>query len=239
MIGNVVTLFGIDIAVGKREELLTRASELIFKGGAISTVNPEIMRDAMYNSKLRCALSASLNIPDGIGVKKALAMKGVKTDTYPGVELGERLLDQAPVRLGIIGGTEGVAERAMDNLLMRHPTVSAAFAEEGYNTDFHSLAGKIFETSPDIVMVCLGSPKQELFIESVRKYADKTLFIALGGAVDIYSEEKRRAPECVRLLGCEWLYRMVSEPKRLRRAPKLADFALLSLMEARMMRKNR
>ena len=239
MIGNIATLFGIEIAVGKREELLTRAAEMIFRGGRISTVNPEIMRDSMYNPALRSALSGSLNIPDGIGIKHALAMKGIKTDIYPGVELGERLLDQAPLRLGIIGGKEGVAARAMDNLILRHPTVSAAFAECGYDIDLHFLAKKIFDTSPDIVMVCLGSPKQELFIESISKYSDKTLFIGLGGSVDIYSEEKKRAPEVIRLLGCEWLYRMIKEPKRLRRAPKLADFALLCAMEARIVRKKR
>jgi N-acetylglucosaminyldiphosphoundecaprenol N-acetyl-beta-D-mannosaminyltransferase len=237
MIGNIATLFGIEIAVGKREELLTRAAELIFKGGRISTVNPEIMRDSMYNPALRSALSGSLNIPDGIGIKRALSMKGIKTDVYPGVELGERLLDQAPLRLGIVGGREGVAERAMDNLLLRHPTVTAAFAECGYDIDFHSVAKKIFDTAPDIVMVCLGSPKQELFIENMSKYSDKVLFIGLGGSVDIYSEEKKRAPEAVRLVGCEWLYRMAKEPKRLCRLPKLADFALLSVMEACIIRK--
>lgn len=236
MVGNVETLFGIKVAVGKREELLTRASELIFKGGAISTVNPEIIRDSLYNPALRTALSESLNIPDGTGVKAALSMKGVKTDTYPGVELGERLLDQAPLRLGIIGGREGRARAAMDSLLLRHPTVTEAFCEDGYSKDFFFLAARIFDTSPDLVMVCLGSPKQELFINKIKKYADKTLFIGLGGAVDVYSGEVRRAPELVRLVRLEWLYRMIREPKRLKRMPKLADFALLALMEARMKR---
>lgn len=231
-------IFGIDIAVGKRRELLSKCAELMAVGGAISTVNPEILGEALKNRELYDALGASLNIPDGIGVEKALAIRGIRTERFPGVELGEALLDIKPARLAIIGGCGNSAKRALNRLCRAHPLASPAFSSEGYGYTVESLIASLKRYSPDIVFVCLGTPKQEILIKRLRPFASGALFVALGGAVDIYSGEKRRAPEFLRRIGCEWLYRFIKEPSRIKRAPRIFSFCAKSLGETVSLRKS-
>ena len=217
-------IFGIRIAVGSREELFSAAIPYLWRGGAIATVNPEMLSDSLDSVKLKGYLNSALCIPDGVGVKMALARSGVATEVLPGVELGEMLLDTVPVRLGIIGGTEGVAEAAMQNLLSRHHLASRAFALSGYKMRYSQYERAIEESGAEVVFVCLGSPRQELFIAEARERFPSVLFAGLGGSVDIYSGKKHRAPALMRRLGLEWLYRIIKEPKRLSRVPKIARF---------------
>ena len=224
-------LLGVDITVGTREELLAVCSALIGIGGAVSTVNPEILANSREDRALKRALGASVNIPDGVGVRMALRARGVMTDTLPGVELGEELLDIRPVRLGIVGGVSGVAEAAMENLLARHGTLSAAFAVSGYGKRYAEYREILKGSGADIVFVCMGSPKQELFIYEMRREFPSVLFVALGGSADVYSGKSSRAPLVFRRSGTEWLFRMLREPRRIRRLPSLIRFAGYALFE--------
>lgn len=221
---DCVKILGVTIETGKRKELLEKCASMLGRGGAISTVNPEILYDSINNVELRAALLDSVCIPDGIGVEAVLKKRGVFTERFPGVELGEALLESREVKLGIIGGKDGVAEIAMQELVMRHGGVIPEFALSGYDINENAFISLLTERKPDIVFVCLGSPKQEIFIKRMRTHAPKTLFLALGGSVDIYSKEKKRAPRAIRVIGCEWLFRMLSEPKRIARLPKIIGF---------------
>lgn len=217
-------IFGIRIAVGSREELFAAAIPYLWRGGAIATVNPEMLSDSLESVKLKRYLNSALCIPDGVGVKMALARSGVATEVLPGVELGEMLLDTVPLRLGIIGGKAGVAEAAMENLLARHYLASRAFALSGYRLRYSQYEREIERSGAEVVFVCLGSPKQELFIADVKEKFPSVLFVGLGGSVDIYSGKKKRAPLLVRRIGAEWLWRIAREPERISRVPKIMRF---------------
>ena len=230
-------LFGVEIFCGSRERIIARCRNMIGKSGAIATVNPEILRESVYCEELWRALQRSVNVPDGIGVAKALLLKGEYTDVYPGVELGEALLDEAPVRFGIIGARPGVARRAAVALAVKHKGASFVLAEDGYTTTEEQARKLINERGAELVFVCMGSPKQEIFIDRIRDECRGTLFVALGGSADIYSGDKRRAPRMIRAARLEWAYRMLSEPKRLMRAPLLFDFCILSVLEPTVYRK--
>lgn len=231
-------IFGIEIAAGTRGELLSKCSELMAVGGAVSTVNPEILGNALKNKELYDALSKSLNIPDGIGVEKALMIRGVKSERFPGVELGEALLDIKPATLAIIGGEGNSAKRAMANLCHAHPLASPAFYCDGYNYSVERIVSMLRRHNPDIVFVCMGSPKQEIFIKRIRACSKGSLFVALGGSIDIYSGKKQRAPALMRNIGCEWVYRIIREPARIKRVPALFSFAYKSVKEADFLRKS-
>lgn len=234
---DMARLFGIDILTGSRRLILTRCADMIGKGGAICTVNPEIMRDSVYNDALGRALSRSVNVPDGIGVAAALGQRGVYTDVFPGVELGEALLDVRPVRFGIIGGASGVAERAAIRLSSAHRSAMPVLAMDGYTVTERDATEVIKESGAELVFICMGSPKQELFIDRIRGRVDGVLFVALGGSADVYSGDKKRAPAAFRKMHFEWAYRMAREPRRILRAPKLFDFCFLSLIEPAVYRK--
>ena len=219
------SLFGINIAVGTKNELYGRCAGMIGRGGAISTVNPEIMSNSLKLPELREALSSSLCIPDGIGIELALRMKGCKSERFPGVDLARALLEgERCVHLGIIGGKEGIAESAMQMLVMKHRNVIPEFSVCGYGIDYGTVSNLLSEVRPDVVFVCLGSPMQELFIKRMQPSSPRTLFIALGGSADIYSGEKERAPSFICSLGLEWAWRMIREPKRLKRLPAILSF---------------
>jgi N-acetylglucosaminyldiphosphoundecaprenol N-acetyl-beta-D-mannosaminyltransferase len=221
---RTASLLGVDIVIGTRGELFSYASSLYGKGGAIFTPNPEILVLSCENSDLGHALSKGVNIPDGIGVRRALLSRGIITDTYPGVEIGEAILSLPGVRLGIIGGRAGVAKEAIERLIKKHTKVTEAFSVDGYSYTEDAVVSLINQTCANVVFVCLGSPKQELFISSVKDKCEGVLFLALGGSVDVYSGRVRRAPRILRKMGLEWLYRMLSSPKRILRLPRLFRF---------------
>ena len=86
-----------------------------------------------------------------------------------------------------------------------------------------AVAGVIRAATPDLLFVCLGSPRQEEWIATHRLPCPA---IGLGGALDVWAGRVRRAPAPVRSAGLEWLWRTALEPSRLARLPALASFSL-------------
>jgi N-acetylglucosaminyldiphosphoundecaprenol N-acetyl-beta-D-mannosaminyltransferase len=233
-------LLGQRIAVGRRAQLLSAAEEMLRLGGAISTVNPRILSLAARDAALASALRRSLNIPDGRGVAYALSRRGIVTDTLPGVELGEELLASGEeIRLAIIGGAPGVAREAMARLRLKYRGVSEAFVCDGYSYTEQALGMSLERERPGLVFVCLGTPKQELLIDTLRPYAPWALFIGLGGSADVYSGRTKRAPAPIRALGAEWLFRMIREPKRFMHLGDIGNFLRLSRQERKKLFQNR
>lgn len=217
-------ILGVDIASGTREELFALSRDLLGRGGSIATVNPEMLVTASFDEELRRALSTSLCIPDGIGVVREMRRRGSLSDRFPGIELAEALLEVSAVRLAIIGGEAGVSTEALENLTARHRNVIPLLALSGYGDGLASAEKRLLECKPDLVFVCLGSPKQEIFIANIKNKLDKTLFIGLGGSADVWSGRVRRAPRIISSVGLEWAYRAVINPERIKRLPKLLQF---------------
>ena len=219
-----IEMCGVRVSVGKKEELFALASGLIGKGGIISSANPEILAAASESDELSCALNESVCIPDGVGVKIGAKILGEETEVYPGVELAEDILDVKAVRLAVIGGREGIAKRALENLSLKHPQVSPVLALDGYSHTIDDMEARLCEAAAEVVFLCLGSPKQELYAMALHGKMPSTLFLCLGGSADVYSGEKKRCPRLLRRLSLEWAYRMIREPKRIMRAPKILSF---------------
>ena len=210
------------IEVGSRNELLALARSLIGKGGAIYTPNPIMLFDALENPKLYEALMRGVNIPDGVGVAPALSRIGKSGEVLAGVELARELISGSDARFAVIGGKIGRAEaagRALEKYGGR-----LVLALDGYSYGEGRLAAALDIASPDIAFICYGSPKQELFIDKMRGNFEKTLFLGLGGSVDIYSGAKRRAPLFWRKMRLEWLWRMICEPRRFLMLYKILGF---------------
>ena len=118
------------------------------------------------------------------------------------------------------GGAEGVAAKAAEELKRANPGMQIAGV---YSPPFRaltteekdSLIHSINAAKPDLIWVCLGCPKQELWIEEFREKLDCPVFLAIGLAVEISAGTKQRAPYIMRNFGFEWLYRLCQEPRRL------------------------
>ena len=77
---------------------------------------------------------------------------------------------------------------------------------------------------PDLLLVCLGAPKQELWMQRNQSLLNVGLMAGLGGSLDVFAGNVRRAPKAFQRLGLEWLYRLMKEPKRIGRMMKLPKF---------------
>ncbi len=214
---------GVRINCGKRGELLSSIQALLGVGGTVFTPNLQILATAQKNPEYKDVLNgASLNIPDGVGVKYILAASGIGTAVFPGIELGEALISSG--RFAVIGGVEGRARLAGVRLCERYPSAKCVFAFSGFDIDEKKIERALSKTTPDVCIVCLGAPRQEYFIERIRGYSPKTLYLALGGSVDIYAGVIKRAPLVLRRLGLEWLYRCCRQPKRIAKLPRQISF---------------
>ena len=222
-------ILGILIEVGDQCEIFEKCKSLVGIGGVICTPNPLILSNAMKNPSLRRALlSADLLIPDGIGLLPSLRRASHGAAILPGVELGKMLaLSRPGLSLGLIGAREGIAARAFSALAAEGRNLRPAFLLNGYDTALSSLLSSLRREKPDLCFVCLGSPRQEILMPTLRAYSEKTLFLGLGGSLDVYAGQVRRAPSALRLLHLEWLWRMCREPRRFAALPDLIRFPYL------------
>lgn len=227
------SLLGVRISVGTKDELLQAARSLVGVGGRVYTVNPLMLVEASRDVAMREVLNrATLCIPDGVGVRRTFLARGVYTDVLCGVDLGAELL-AAGGSVGFVGGAPGVCEEAFARLSRRYPTLSAAFLLDGYTFDEEDVVRRLRATRPSFLYVCLGTPQQERMIDRWAQVSPSTLCMGLGGSFDVYAGRVRRAPSFLRQWGCEWLWRMLCQPRRLRRIPALGRYMYLSMVENR------
>ena len=92
---------------------------------------------------------------------------------------------------------------------------------DGYFQDPRPVIRAIQESHADVVFVCLGAPKQELWMAKYGPSTGARLMVGLGGSLDVFAGAVERAPEKWQKMGMEWLYRLLKEPKRIGRMAKL------------------
>ncbi len=226
-------MLGVSVAIGTREELLSRALDLLESGGSIATVNATMLEYARTHKSFRDTLcEMNMRLPDGQGVCRAFQRRGVTTEALAGVELGLLLLTARPyLRLALYGGRSGVAMRASEAILSLSPTTEVVYVKDGYHHTPFEVARDLAALSPDLVYICLGSPKQEEVARMLSHILPKALIIGLGGSFDVWCGDKRRAPEKIQKMGLEWFYRMIKEPKRFVKLPTLLSFSYHSFIE--------
>lgn len=213
------------------EEAANTAMRLIKErdGAYVVTPNPEIVLSCRKDGELKETVNgASLVLPDGIGIIHGAKLLGTPLKSrVPGIDFINalfRLMAQEGMSAYLFGAKPGVAERAAERLAGEYPGLRIAGTHTGYFEDGgESAAQEIDEKKPDVLLVCLGSPKQENWIREHRSL-DVGLLAGLGGSLDVLSGEVQRAPERWQRLGLEWLYRLVKEPWRIKRIAKLAVF---------------
>lgn len=177
--------------------------------------------------------SASMILPDGAGVLMAARRQGTPLRArVAGIDFGERLMEEA-ARLGkrvfLLGGEDGIAPRAAENLVRRFPDLRVAGTYWGYferdGEENRRLLGLIRACRPEILIVCLGFPLQEYWIRENLPYLPSVRVAAgLGGSLDVWAGKVRRAPLLWQSIGMEWAWRMLREPRRMRDIPTLASF---------------
>ncbi|NLT39833.1 MAG: WecB/TagA/CpsF family glycosyltransferase [Clostridiales bacterium] len=231
-----VNVLGVSFDPVSPGEAVLRGREMLSsgKGCYVVTPNPEIVFAARKDEKYAEVISkADLVLADGIGVVYASKiLGGTPLQRNPGFEFAESMLLYAagnalPVYL--LGGKAGVAEAAAENLKKKYPGLVICGTRDGYFLPGEPVAEDIARSGAALVFVCLGFPKQEFWMAENRYKTGAALHIGLGGTLDIFAGNLRRAPESWQKRGLEWLYRLLKEPRRIKRQWKLPFFLLLAV----------
>lgn len=232
--------FGFLFDDGSQDEIVTKAVSLIEsgRGSYVVTPNPEIVLASMKDAALRDAIrSADMILADGVGLIWASKIQGKPLHhRLPGIDIALLLLKELSAISGsvyLLGAEPGVARLAGDHLASRFPGLKIAGTHHGYfpDSDDKKLLEEMKRCTPDLLLVCLGSPKQELWMKKHCAELPGILMIGLGGALDVFSGRIRRAPLLWRRLGLEWLFRLMQEPKRMTRMIHLPGIFRAALIE--------
>lgn len=225
MLQKKVNLFGLEINDISKGRVLELAN-LSLKGGdkrIFFTPNLEMLEKARKNHETRRILnSAHLLLPDGAGVLLASRFLGTPIENkVAGIDFGEGLIalaEREGASIFLLGGANGVAKRAAKNLLKKHKNLKISGIHNGYFENEDEIIQKIQRADPDILIVCMGFPKQEKFVFKYKKELSNVKVITcLGGALDVWSGRKMRAPSVVRKIHLEWFWRIAGEPRRIGR----------------------
>ncbi|HKM39952.1 MAG TPA: WecB/TagA/CpsF family glycosyltransferase [bacterium] len=235
---NKVFILGVPLQSVSLDEAVAQVSNWL-QGDVtrlVFTPNAEIIALAQDNAALKQALAqADLTVPDGIGVVWAAHLLGQPLKgRVPGIELLDRLLQMAAMdnySVYLFGGCPGVAAEAKRRLEERYGDLNIVGFHHGYfdAEEEKKVQAEIQALRPDILAVALGAPKQELWlIENVGSLPVK-LALGVGGSLDVIAGKVKRAPLLWRRLGLEWLYRIMTDRRRLKRAWQLPRFVVMVL----------
>ena len=193
------------------------------------TPNAEIAYEAIHDEKLRALINeADLVLPDGAGV--VLASKLLKTplkQKVAGVDFADRLLGvlaETGKSVYLLGSKPGIAELAAEKMRQKHPGLIICGMHDGYFKEEAPIIEAVNEAAPDVLFVCLGAPKQELFMKAHQMELSCKLMIGLGGSLDSFAGTVKRAPKWMIRCNLEWLYRLIKEPKRFGRMLRLPKY---------------
>lgn len=216
-----------------KAEAVERALELIDarEGHYVVTPNPEIVMLAKENPALKEALAgADIVLPDGAGIVKGAAILGrPMKEKVPGIDFACGVMARLAERGGsvyLFGAKPGVAEAAAETLRTKFPGLVISGTSNGYFSDDGPIIEKIKDAAPDFLLVCLGAPKQELWMAKMSGKLPVGLMVGLGGSLDVFAGTVKRAPEAWQKLDLEWLYRLLKEPRRIGRMMKLPLFVI-------------
>lgn len=205
------------------------------RAAIVVTPNAEIGYDAAQDEALCAMLNrADLVLPDGAGV--VLAAKLRKTplkSKVAGIDFARNMLSvfaRRGTRLYLLGSKPGVAEQAAAKMKEMAPGLVICGTADGYFKEEAPVVAAINEAKAEAVFVCLGAPKQERFMFDHRdELPTVRLMAGLGGSLDGFAGNVKRAPDWMIKCQLEWFYRLCKEPKRIGRMMRLPKYVAMAV----------
>lgn len=183
-------------------------------------VNAEKIMMSTFETK--AIINRNLGYPDGIGAVWALKRKGHKEVVkIAGCELWLEIINNYYKKktFYLVGGSQEVIVATVNRLKKDYQGINILNFRNGYiksDQEKINLIQDIKKLKPDVVFVAIGSPKQELLMEEIQKEHQAT-YQGLGGSFDVYTGNVKRAPKILIKFNLEWAYRLLNEPKRIKR----------------------
>lgn len=228
MLGVNIDKVTFDEAVDKLDKFMNTEGV-----SAVFTPNPEIVMAAYEDAEFRDILnSAELCTADGIGVVYASRMlKDAVPERVAGFDMTCEILSRAAKSgngVFLFGSKPGVAEAAKAKMEEKYSGIRVVGTRNGYfkPEDNDEIVEEINSSGADLLLVCLGAPKQEKWIAENRESLKVRLCMGVGGTLDVFAGTSKRAPKIFIKLNLEWLYRGLKQPSRLIRFVALPKFML-------------
>ncbi|MXO88755.1 WecB/TagA/CpsF family glycosyltransferase [Altererythrobacter aestuarii] len=221
---SAVRLFNLDLVDADRNETAQKLVDLAAKGrrATIGFINAHCVNVAARDSRYRAALkSCDHLLPDGSGMRLAARLAGTSyRDNLNGTDLFPLICEEAArkgVSIYLLGGGEGIAEAAGRAMQRRYPDLNIAGTQNGYFEQYETarVIADINASGADMVFVGFGVPLQECWLADHGASIDAPVQLSVGGLFDYYSGRIPRAPMPIRKVGCEWIWRLAQEPRRL------------------------
>jgi N-acetylglucosaminyldiphosphoundecaprenol N-acetyl-beta-D-mannosaminyltransferase len=226
-----VELFGVEIDPLRMDQAVAQIFAWVegADGRCQFVVTPNVDHVVMlrYQAGLRAAYQdAGMVLVDGAPVlwssrllSRPLPERVAGSDLVPA--LFSAATAQRPLRVYLLGAGPGVAEQAAANIRRQWPDVQVAgtysppLGFERDDAENEAILGRIAATRPDVLIVGLGAPKQELWVHRHRSRLAAKVALCVGATIDFLAGQRSRAPVWMRDVGLEWLYRVACEPRRL------------------------
>ena len=218
------SLFGLDLVNASRAEVAHDLVAMVLRRerATIQFINAHCINMLGSDRAYAAALHrADYLLHDGSGLSLAARLANVAlgenlngTDLFP--ELCREAADQG-VSIYLLGGKPGIAAAAAEEMVARYPDLHIAGVRDGYwnKADEDRVIAEINASGAGIVLVGMGVPLQEMWIDRVRNRLAAPIAMGVGGLFDYYSGSIQRAPAALRAAGCEWVWRLMQEPRRL------------------------
>ncbi|MFN4032221.1 MAG: WecB/TagA/CpsF family glycosyltransferase [Fimbriimonadales bacterium] len=227
-------ILGVRVHRVRMAEALERIERLIHRRepSLVITADANAILLALEDMEFRALFErASLITADGAGLLWAGRRLGQPfPERVSGVDLVAqltRLSRQKGYRLYFLGAAPSVAERAAQNLLAKYPNAQIVGVQHGYfqPTDEPAIVAQIAAARPDVLLIGMGMPRQEKWAWAHRDALGVPVMIGVGGSFDVYAGVVRRAPRWMQRTGCEWLWRLIQDPRKIRKVRNLPRFA--------------
>ncbi|MDD5026692.1 MAG: WecB/TagA/CpsF family glycosyltransferase [Candidatus Peribacteraceae bacterium] len=190
----------------------------------VMTPNSEMLVEACRNeSFLNALLGSALNLPDSIGLKwMAHFTRQSLPERVTGVDTVTALVKELPAEHAVflLGAAEGVAQRAKEVLEKMNPhlKIVGTYAGSPAEEDARAIIDLIRQVQPHLLLVAYGAPKQDLWIARyLKELPSVRVAMGVGGTFDFLAGTALRAPRWMRFVGLEWFWRVLREPRRIKR----------------------
>ena len=228
-----LNILDIPIDVLTRKSTLLKIEEFLRSAGQfhVMTPNPEMLVEARNNPEFKKVLQESdLNIPDGTGlvffIRKIIKESdrgsriADRIERVTGTDIMQDICARTSERVFLLGAATGIAEEASKRLKERNPSLQivGTYAGSPKEEDENIILEKINSCSPTLLFVAYGAPAQDMWISrNLEKLPSVKIAMGIGGAFDFISGKRKRAPKWIQKLGLEWLFRLMLEPRRIKR----------------------
>lgn len=217
-----VPLFGVEIDATTFDETLDRAFELADAGRPSQHVvlnAAKVVQMAKDDELRRIIGGCALINADGQSIVWASRLLGKPLpERVAGIDLFTAIVDRAAQtghRLFFLGATDEVLTTMIGKLRERYPTLVIAGQRNGYWKNDQDVIDAVRRSRPDFLFLAIPSPRKEYWLNQHLQALGVPFVMGVGGTFDVIAGRVRRAPVWVQRIGCEWMYRVAQEPRRM------------------------